>query len=73
MNDRNLEQLLDAWMDLGPTTAPARLADAARLEARSTRQTAIPLWWPPRRFLEMNNFVRVGLVAAAVGAAPRVG
>ena len=41
MNDRNFDQLLDAWMDLGPTAAPDRVADAARLEARTTRQTAI--------------------------------
>jgi len=73
MNDRSLDQLLDAWMDLGPTSAPDRVADAARLEALSTRQTAIPPWWPPRRFLEMNNIVRVGLVAAAVVTAALLG
>ena len=69
MNDSSLDQLLDAWMDLGPTVVPARVADAARLEIRSTRQTAIPMWWPPRRFPEMNNMVRAGLVAAVVVAA----
>ena len=69
MNDSSLDQLLDAWVELGPNVAPARVADAARLEIRSTRQTAIPMWWPPRRFLEMNNMVRAGLVAAVVVAA----
>ena len=73
MNELNVDQLLDAWMDLGPGTAPARVADAARLEARSTRQTAIPPWWPPRRFLEMNNMMRLGLVAAAFAAAALLG
>ena len=48
MNDSSLDQLLDAWVELGPNVAPARVADAARLEIRSTRQTAIPKWWPPR-------------------------
>jgi hypothetical protein len=73
MNDRTLDQLLSAWMDLGPTSAPDRVADAARLEARTMRQTAIPPWWPPRRFLELNNALRVGLVAAAVVAAALIG
>lgn len=73
MNDRTFDQLLNAWMDLGPTSAPDRVADASRLEARSTRQTAIPPWWPPRRFPEMNNMVRVGLVAAAIVAAALLG
>jgi hypothetical protein len=65
MNDRNLDQLLKAWMDLGPTTAPDRVAEAARLEARSTRQTAALGGWPPRRFPLMNNTVRLALATAA--------
>lgn len=73
LRDRTFDQLLDAWMDLGPTSAPDRVADAVRLEARTTRQTAIPPWWPPRRFLEMNNMLRVGLAAAAVVAAALIG
>ena len=73
MNDRNLDQLLNAWMDLGPTTAPDRVADAARLEARSTRQTAIRQWWPPRRFPQMNNMAELGLAAAAVVVAALLG
>ena len=40
MNDRNFDQLLNAWMDLGPTTAPERVADAARLEAADHAPTA---------------------------------
>jgi hypothetical protein len=69
MNDRSVDQLLNAWMDLGPAVAPDRVADAARLEARNTRQTAIPPWWPPRRFPEMNNTMRFALAAAALVAA----
>ena len=66
MNDRNLDQLLDAWMDLGPNAAPARVAEAARLEARTTRQSAIPVEWRPLRFPEMNNTAKLALGAAAV-------
>lgn len=73
MTDRNLDQLLDAWMELGPTVAPVRVAEAVRLEARTTRQTAIPLWWPPRRFPVMSNTVRIALAAAVVVAAALLG
>ena len=60
MNDRNFDQLLNAWMDLGPTTAPDRVADAARLEAAATRQLPAALSrWAPRRFPVMNT-VRSG-------------
>jgi hypothetical protein len=72
MNDRSFDQLLDAWMDLGPTAAPDRVADAARLEARTTHQTALPLWRPPR-FLIENTMVRFGLAAAAVVFAALLG
>src|SRR5688572_4323438 len=73
MNDRNLDQLLTAWMNLGPTTAPDRVADAARLEAASTRQTAIPMWWPPRRFPLMNTSVRLALATAVLAGAALLG
>jgi len=73
MTDRNLDQLLDAWIDLGPTVAPARVAEAVRLEARSTRQTASLRGWPPRRFPEMNAMVRVGVAAVVVVAAALLG
>ena len=73
MNDRNLDQLLDAWLDLGPTAAPGRVADAARLEARATRQTAIRPWWPPWRLLRMNNQLRLGVAGVAVVAVAALG
>jgi hypothetical protein len=73
MSDRTLDQLLDAWMDLGPTVAPARVAEAVRLEARSTRQIASLRGWPPRKFPVMNTTVRFALAAAAVVAAAVLG
>ena len=70
MNDRNFDQLLNAWMDLGPTTAPERVADAARLEAAATRQLpAVLSRWAPRRFPVMNTTAKVILATAAVALA----
>ena len=73
MNDRNLAQLLDAWLDAGPSVAPSRVTAAARLEIRSTRQSAVPLGWLLWRFPTMNNTVRIALVSAAVVAVAVIG
>lgn len=73
MTDRNIDQLLDAWMDLGPTVAPARVAEAVRLESRSTRQAATLRGWPPRRFPVMSTTVRYALAAAVVAVAALLG
>ena len=74
MNDRNFDQLLNAWMDLGPTTAPDRVADAARLEAATTRQLpAVVSRWAPRRFPVMNTTAKVILATAAVVVAVALG
>ena len=74
MNDRNLDQLLNAWMDLGPTTAPDRVADAARLEVVTTRQLpAVLSRWAPRRFPVMNTTAKVILATAAVVLAVALG
>jgi hypothetical protein len=58
-----MDELLDAWMDLGPTVAPQRIAEATRTEIRATTQNRPvgPAW-----FADMNTFARLGLVAAAV-------
>lgn len=74
MKDRNLDQLLDAWMDLGPHVAPTRVAEAVRLEARSTRQRPAPLSRLARRiFPDMNGSIRFALAAAAVGTIALIG
>ena len=73
MNDRDIDQLLDAWMDLGPTVAPSRVVEAVRLETRSTRQTAIPHGWPRTRFPAMPSTLRFAFAAAAVAAAAVIG
>jgi hypothetical protein len=48
MNEEQLDQLLDAWLEHGPAVAPERVAIAARLEARSTRQATAVLGWARR-------------------------
>ncbi len=74
MNDRNFDQLLDAWMDLGPHVAPARVVEAVRLEARSTRQMPPALSrWATRRFPSMNNYLRIGAAAAVLVIAAALG
>ncbi len=67
MTDRDIDQILDAYLDLGPRTAPDRVAAAASHEARQTRQTALPSWWPSWRFPFMqSNTFRFGFAAAAI-------
>jgi hypothetical protein len=74
VNDRNFDQLLNAWMELGPSSAPDRVADAARLEARATRQTVTLRWSATRRIRLVRSTVgRLGLAAAAIVTAAIIG
>lgn len=73
MNERNLDQILDAWLDTGPTVAPVRVAEAARLEVRSSRQSGALHGWPPRRFPIMSNTMRIAVASAVVAVAALLG
>ena len=73
MSDRNLDRLLEVWLDAGPSVAPTRVTEAARLEIRSTRQSAAPLAWLLRRFPTVNNTMRIALASAAVVAVAIIG
>jgi hypothetical protein len=73
MNDRHIEQVLDAWLDAGPAVAPSRVTEAARLEIRSTRQSAALRGWPPLRFPIMNNTMRIALATAVVAVTALLG
>lgn len=70
MSDRNADRRLDAWVQLGPATAPNRVLEAVRLETRATRQTSGRLsrfrshWWSDRRLTW--GAVAVGAVAVAI-------
>lgn len=59
-----MDELLDAWMDEGPTVAPQRIAEATSAEIRTTGQRRAS-WWPAWRFSEMNSYAKLALVAAA--------
>jgi hypothetical protein len=73
MNDGNVDQLLQAWLDLGPDVAPDRVHSAVALEVRSTRQA--PGWsrWASERFPTMSNPVRIAAALAAVAVIAFVG
>lgn len=73
MSERDFDSLLTAWMDLGRTDAPHRVADAAVLEIRSTRQAAIPMGWLQRRFPYMTSRTAKFALAAATAVAAAVG
>ncbi len=72
-DDRTLDGLLSAWLDAGPTVAPGRVADAARLEAHAARQINALERWAYRRTPTMNTPMRFSLAAAAVAVAALVG
>jgi hypothetical protein len=73
MNDRRLDDLLEAWLEAGPTAAPARVAEAARLEARSSRQLSKAESWAIRRMPAMNTLMRFAVAAAAVALLAVIG
>lgn len=73
MNDRNVDQLLDAWLDLGPDVAPDRVHSAVALEVRTTRQASGWSRWAAERFPSMNTPVRVAAALAAAAVIAFVG
>jgi hypothetical protein len=60
-----MDELLDAWMDLGPTVAPQRIAEATREAIRTTAKRRAT-WWQAWRFPFMNSVARLWIVAAVV-------
>ena len=73
MNDRNVDQLLRAWLDLGPDVAPDRVHSAVALEVRTTRQAFGWSRWASERFPTMNNPIRIAAALAAVAVIVFVG
>ena len=73
MNDRSLDQLLNAWLDLGPEAAPERVGAAARLEVRSTRQLAAWIGWLQRFPIMNSTTIRYGVAAVVVVIAALLG
>jgi hypothetical protein len=66
-----MDQLLDAFLDLGPTVAPKRIAEATHEAIRTTRRRRA--WWPGRRLPVMDNFARIAIAAVAVIAGAILG
>ena len=66
MNDRNVDQLLAAWIEHGPTVAPDRVSVEARREIRRTRQSAGPGLWLAQQSADMNTLAMVGVAMAIV-------
>ena len=69
--ERDIERLLDAWFDDGPTLAPNRILDV--VVDRLDRQTQRPAWRLNRRRFVMNTNFKMAAVVAAVVAVVFVG
>ena len=67
-----MDELLDTWIDQGPTVAPSRIAEATRVLIRTTNQRRAT-WWPVRRPMTMNSTLRYVVAAAVVTLAALVG
>src|SRR5688500_7485674 len=65
----HLEGYLDEYE--GSTPLPHEVRDAIRAQLPSIHQR--PVWWPVRRFPEMNNTAKLALAAAAVVVAAFLG
>jgi hypothetical protein len=64
MRPRTVDELLDSFLDIGPTIAPQRIAAATRVEIRTARQR--PAVWPVWSFAEMNAFTKLAIAVAAL-------
>ena len=68
MNDRTLDQVLQAWLDLGPDVAPDHLHEAVAQEARDTRQAATS-WrrWIADSVLSTSTVANIALAGCSDG------
>jgi hypothetical protein len=74
MNDRHIDQLLQEWLDLGPSVAPDHVHDAVIPNARATRQAA-PNWsgWVAARIPPMTAITRLACAGAVIALVAIVG
>jgi hypothetical protein len=61
--DRDTTRIVRSWLDEGVTVIPDRLLDAVLDQVPATPQRR--LWWPARRFLNMNTAARFAFAAVA--------
>jgi sigma-70-like protein len=64
--NRDVTSIVRSWLEEGVTTLPDRVLDTVLDQLPSTPQRRA--WWPARRFREMNNPIRIALVAAVLVA-----
>lgn len=69
--DRDVERIVRSWMDEGVNALPDRVLDLVLNQLPATPQRRLS--WLARRTPTMNNYARLGLVAAAVLAVVIVG
>ena len=62
--DRDVTRIVRSWLEEGATALPDRVLDAVLDQVPATSQRRH--WWPARRLNEMNNALKVAIVAAAV-------
>lgn len=69
--DRDTTRIVRSWLDEGVTVIPDRVLDAVLDQVPMIHQRRV--FWPARRFSNLNTYVRLGLIAAAVLAVAIVG
>ena len=62
--DRDVTRIVRSWLEEGATALPDRVLDAVLDQVPATSQRRS--WWPARRLNEMNNALKVAIVAVAV-------
>ena len=62
--DRDVTRIVRSWLEEGATALPDRVLDAVLDQVPATSQRRS--WWPARRLNEMNNALKIAIVAAAV-------
>jgi hypothetical protein len=70
-SDRDIERLLDRWLDDGPSIAPDRII--ANVAARIGLQRQRPVWRLPWRDPLMNPLIKFATAVAAVGLVTALG
>jgi hypothetical protein len=69
--DRDVARIVRSWLEEGRTVLPDRVLDVVLDQLPATPQRRV--WWPARRFNDMNTYAKLGVVAAAVVAVAIVG
>jgi hypothetical protein len=69
--ERDVTRIVRSWLEEGATALPDRVLDAVLDQVPATSQRRP--WWPVRTFREMNQALKLAIVAAAVMVVALVG